>query len=144
MKPVVIRAISTAARASAVVSGCMLLASSLHGGAPWAGINAMTNAVGRGARRPNAHFQGKQTLLGMGILCGGLPVMSGVYEAALNRMPSRRGVLSGTAFALAGYGIDRLLLPAKLLQSFGRSMGPTGTFAKYAALGIAAAAPGGR
>jgi hypothetical protein len=141
MNPVLIRALNTAARTSIAASGTMLVASAVHRGAPWAGINAMTNAFGLGTRRPSAHFQGKHTLLGLGILCGGLALMSAVYEVALGRAPRRRGMLSGRAFALAGYGIDRLLLPNRLLTSFERGMGPTGTFAKYAALGIAATAP---
>lgn len=141
MHPFITSTIRTTARTSSVVGGCMLLASALHRGAPWAGINAMTNALALGSRRPSGHFQGRRTLLGLGILCGGLALMSGMYEAALRLAPSRRGILSGTAFALTGYGIDRLL-PAKLLASFRHGMGPVGTFAKYTALGIAAAAPG--
>jgi hypothetical protein len=141
MNPVLTRAFMTAMRTSMAASACMLVASTAHRGAPWAGINAMTNALGLGTRRPSARFQGQRTLLGFGILCGGLALMSGVYEAALDRPPRRRGVLSGAAFALAGYGIDRLLLPSQVLESFERGMGPVGTFAKYAALGVAAAAP---
>lgn len=118
----------------------MLLASTAHRGAPWAGINGMTNALALGSPRPSAHFQGEHTLLGLGVLCGGLMLMSGLYELVLSRTPAGRGVISGTAFALAGYGIDRLL-PAKLLKSFEHGMGPVGTFAKYAALAVAAALP---
>jgi hypothetical protein len=137
---VLARTCSTAAVSSAAATATMLFASAVHRDAPWAGINAMTNALHVGGRLPS-RFRRPRTLLGLGILVGGLTAMSAVYELALARAPRVRGPFSGALFALSGYAIDRWLLPKQLLRDFRRGMGPFGTFAKYAALGIAVAAP---
>jgi hypothetical protein len=133
------RTCSTAIVSSAAATATMLLSGALHRDAPWAGINAMTSAIG--GRPAPSGFQRNRTLLGLGILVGGLTAMSAVYELALERAPGRRGLFTGALFALGGYAIDRWLLPKQLLRNFQRGMGPVGTFAKYAALGIATAAP---
>jgi hypothetical protein len=100
----------------------------------------MTRAVGERGRTP-ARYASKRTLLGLAVLTGGLGAMSAIYEASLRRAPGRRGALSGSLFALSGYAIDRFILPRELLRDFERNLGPVGTFAKYAALAVAAAAP---
>jgi hypothetical protein len=99
----------------------------------------MTSAIGGGPAP--SRYRRKRTLLGLGILIGGLTAMSSVYELSLKRAPGRRGLVTGALFALGGYALDRWLLPKQLLRNFHRGMGPVGTFAKYAALGIATAAP---
>jgi hypothetical protein len=133
------RSLVTGARMSIATGVTMLLASALHRGSPWAGFNAMTNAVGIGGRRPKARFDGARTLLGLGTLVGGSAVTAAMYEAALARMPRRRGLASGMLTALAGYAIDRFVLPSAVVPSFVRTLGPGGTLAKYTALGLAAA-----
>jgi hypothetical protein len=138
--PILSRTYATAAASSAAATATMLLSAALHRDAPWAGINAMTTVLPGGGRTP-LRFQRKRSLLGLGILVGGLTAMSAVYEVALKRAPARRGLISGALFALGGYAIDRWLLPNRVLRNFQRGMGPVGTFAKYAALAIAAAAP---
>jgi hypothetical protein len=140
MNPVLSRTLSTTARMSAATSLTMVLASAFHRGAPWAGINAMTRAVEPDRRTPKK-FVSARTLLGLAVLTGGLGVTSAIYEAALARAPRRRGMVTGTLVALSGYAIDRWLLPKPLLRSFERNMGPVGTFAKYAAIALAASAP---
>ncbi|HEX2571134.1 MAG TPA: hypothetical protein VH877_16375 [Polyangia bacterium] len=47
----------------------------------------------------------------------------------------RRGALS----ALGGYVVDRFVLPSRLVPNSRRTMGRSGTVAKYAALGLASA-----
>jgi hypothetical protein len=142
MNPVLSRTLSTTARMSAAASMTMLLASTLHRGAPWAGINAMTRAVQPDRRTPKK-FASERSLLGLAVLTVGLGATCAIYEAALARAPRQRGMVTGTLLALSGYAIDRWLLPKPLLRSFERTMGPVGTFAKYAALALAAAAPAG-
>ena len=118
----------------------MLLASTAHRRAPWAGLNAMTRVL-EPNRRTRRDFAPDRTLRGLGVLVLGLAAMSVVYEAALARHPRRRGMVSGSLFALSGYALDRWLMPKQLLRDFERNMGPTGTFAKYAAIALGATAP---
>lgn len=91
-----------------------------------------------GHRGSATAFATKGTLLGAGILIGGLGAMSAVYEVALDHGSRKHGLLSGGLFGLAGYAIDRWLLPQNLLREFRRRMGGLGTFAKYTALALAA------
>jgi hypothetical protein len=134
------RTLWTAARISAAAGAAMLVASSARRGSAWGGINTMTRGLGERGRIPS-RYASKRTLLGLAVLTGGLGVMSALYEASLRRAPGRRGALSGSLFALSGYAIDRFVLPRELLRDFERNLGPVGTFAKYAALAVAAAAP---
>jgi hypothetical protein len=123
----------------AVATGTtMVLAATVHRGSPWAGLNAMTNALGFDHRRPKARFDGARSLLGVGILVGGLVGFAALYEAALARLPWRRGIVSGALAGLGGFAVDRWLLPDALVPSFERTLGRGGTTAKYVALGLAA------
>ncbi len=140
MSSVLTRALSTTVRMTAAAGVTMMVASAMHRGAPWAGINAMERAVVPGRRTPK-RFLSNRTLLGLAVLTVGLGATSAVYEAALERAPRKRGMLSGALLAFGGYAIDRWLLPKQLLRDFERNLGPVGTFAKYASLALAANAP---
>jgi hypothetical protein len=119
----------------------LMLTSMRKRGSPWAGFNAMTNAIGLAGRRPSARFKGSETLLGVGILVGGIFVMSVAQEAALARWPKHRKLLSPVLVSAGGYLIDRYLLPKNMVSGLKRSLGPLGTVAKYTVLGLSAAFP---
>ena len=140
MSTVLTRTLSTTARMAAAAGVTMMVASALHRGSPWAGINAMTRAVEPHRRTPRK-FVSNRTALGFAVLTVGLGATTAFYEAALARAPHRRGMVSGALLAFTGYAIDRWLLPRQLLRDFDHTMGPVGTFAKYASLALAATAP---
>jgi hypothetical protein len=129
------RVFGTGVRMSAATASTMMLASLVHRGSPWTGLNAMTNALGLGRRRPKAKFEGASTWLGLGVLVGGLFLTAAIYEA-IARSPDRRGMLSGALVGMAGFAVDRFLLPDALVRSLRYSLGSIGTVAKYTALGV--------
>jgi hypothetical protein len=123
---------------TAACGATMLVASQLRSGSPWAGLNAMATAVGLGPRRARKHFDGATTLAGAGVLAAGFLAYAVVYEGVLAATGRRRSLLTGLVAGLGGYATDQLLLRRELFPNFRRTLGDGGTFAKYAALGLAA------
>jgi hypothetical protein len=133
------RTIGSTLAMTAACGATMLIASQLRSRTPWAGFNAMATAVGLGPRRARKHFDGTTTVAGLGVLAAGFLAYAVVYEGALAAAGRRRSLLTGILAGLGGYATDQLMLRGKVFPNFRRTLGDGGTFAKYAALGLAAA-----
>ena len=85
------------------------------------------------------HF-GEQTLIGAGVLLGGVLLWGIGYESVLRVAQRRPAIVAGVLAGLFGYVFDKLVLPDKVLSSFRKKLGLAGTIAKYSALALAATA----
>lgn len=139
MNEIVRRGLKTGVTLAAATTVTMGIASIFKSGSPWAGINAMASATGIVGRRPRRHFAAVATPVGLSVLTGGMLLWGIGYEAALAKSGRRSSVLTGAVSALAGYVLDRFILPDQLQPNFHKTMGRTGTFVKYIALGTASA-----
>jgi hypothetical protein len=118
---------------SAACLGSVLVASAVHRGSPWAGLNALSSGIGLVGRRPPSRFVPRLAAIGVGTILGGsLVVGSIVSKLGVGRVGS--GVLA----SVASYGMDRLLMRRTLFPALTSSLGPVGTVLKYAAIGIGA------
>lgn len=140
MNGVVSRGLLTGAAMTAACGATMAISSFVQRGSPWAGLNAMATGTGVRKRRFGVDYDADVTPIGLAVLAGGLLAHGIVYQRLLGKSARRRPIAAGIVSALAGYALDRYVLPDQVLPSFRRSMGPAGTFAKYAALGLASAA----
>jgi|GEM_PF-3862142 len=138
---VALRSIVTGVAMSAACGAAMLVSGAARSGSPWAGINSMATAFGIGPKRAPKRFAGATSVAAAAILVGGLIGMAAVYEGALVATRKRRTLGTGLLVALGGVALDRFVLSDNLVPNFVRTMGKAGTSAKYAALGLAAAAP---
>lgn len=139
MNEIVRRGLKTGVTLATATTVTMGIASIFKSGSPWAGINAMASAAGVGGRRPRRHFASVATPVGLTVLTGGMLLWGIGYEAALAKSGKRSSALTGAVSALAGYVLDRFILPDQLQPNFHKTMGRTGTFVKYIALGTASA-----
>lgn len=135
----VTRGLTTGAVLTAATGATMMISSTIERGSPWASLNAMASAV-LPKRRVRDRFDAAVTPVGLLALTGGLLVWGLGYQGALKLGGKRRPLVAGVLSALGGYGLDKLVLPDRLLRNFRRKMGPLGTFSKYAVLGLTSAA----
>ncbi|MGK4003978.1 hypothetical protein WMF31_15200 [Sorangium sp. So ce1036] len=140
MGEIVTRGLRTGAALTAATLCTMMAASTLERGSPWAAMNAMATAVGLGRRRVSDRFDPVATPAGIAALTGGMLLWGIGYEKALRATGRRSGALTGSMSAVAGFLVDDLILPDRLMKSFRRTMGVLGTVGKYVALGAASAA----
>ncbi|WP_129349299.1 hypothetical protein [Sorangium cellulosum] len=140
MGEIVTRGLRTGAALTAATLCTMMAASTLERGSPWAAMNAMATAVGLGRRRVSDRFDPVATPVGIAALTGGMLLWGIGYEKALRATGRRSGALTGAMSAVAGFLVDDLILPDRLMKSFRRTMGVLGTVSKYVALGAASAA----
>lgn len=139
MNSIVTRGLKTGATMAAATTATMMVSSLFKSGSPWAGVNAMATAVGVGGRRPSKSFGSVATPAGLGTLVGGMLLWGLGYEAALAAAGRRSSVVSGAMSTLVGYSLDRWVLSDHLVPNFKKTMGVSGTIAKYATLGIVSA-----
>lgn len=140
MGEIITRGLRTGAALTAATMCTMMAASTLERGSPWASMNAMATAVGVGKRRVSDRFTPVGTPVGIAVLTGGMLLWGIGYETALHATGRRKSALTGAMSAVAGFLVDDLLLPDRLMKNFRRTMGVLGTVSKYVALGIASAA----
>jgi hypothetical protein len=122
---------------SAACIGSIMVASTLHRGSPWAGLNAVTSGLGIVGRRPPTRFNARLTAISVGTIVGG----SLVVAALANLLTPARGIgrIGGGLLAAGGsYAMDRFLMRKTLLPALTSSLGPIGTVLKYGMIGVGA------
>jgi hypothetical protein len=122
---------------SAACIGSLLVASALHRGAPWAGVNAVTSGLGLVGRRPPTSFDARLAAISFGSIVGG----SLIVAALANKLTPARGFgrIGGGILAAAGsFAMDRFLMRRTLMPALKRSLGPVGMAVTYGAIGLAA------
>ncbi|HZF56676.1 MAG TPA: hypothetical protein VE093_49010 [Polyangiaceae bacterium] len=139
MSSIVIRGLKTGAALAGAITTTMAISSALKSKSPWAGLNAMATGFGVGGKKPSKEFDSTETVAGLGFLVGGMLVWGLGYEAALAAAGRRSSVVSGAMSTLVGYSLDRWVLSDHLVPNFKKTMGVSGTIAKYATLGIVSA-----
>lgn len=139
MSSIVIRGLKTGAALAGAITTTMAVSSALKSKSPWAGLNAMATGIGVGGKKPSKEFDSTETVAGLGFLVGGMLVWGLGYEAALAAAGRRSSVVTGAMSTLAGYALDRWVLSDHLVPNFKKTMGVSGTIAKYATLGIVSA-----
>ncbi len=139
MSSIVIRGLKTGAALAGAITTTMAISSALKSKSPWAGLNAMATGIGVGGKKPSKKFDSTETVAGLGVLVGGMLVWGLGYEAALAAAGRRSSVVTGAMSTLCGYALDRWVLSEHLVPNFKKTMGVSGTIAKYATLGIVSA-----
>lgn len=139
MSSIVIRGLKTGAALAGAITTTMAISSALKSKSPWAGLNAMATGIGVGGKKPSKEFDSTETVAGLGFVVGGMLLWGLGYEAALAAAGRRSSVVTGAMSTLAGYAFDRWVLSDHLVPNFKKTMGVSGTIAKYATLGIVSA-----
>lgn len=110
----------------------MMISSSIERGSPWAGPNAMLSALRD--ERVRDDFGISRTLLGAGILIGGMLLWGVGYEGVLRVAQKRPAIVGGLLCGLLAFAFDELVMPEELTKNFRRKLGLVGTIGKYAAI----------
>lgn len=90
MRAMVARGLKMGAALAASAAGAVMIASSLQGRSPWAGLNAMANSVGVGKRRRRARFDASVTPIGFAVLAGEMLACGLLFEAGATAVSSRK------------------------------------------------------
>jgi protease I len=136
MRNITTRGLGTGALLTLASTATMMGSSAIETGSPWSGINAMATAVGKRRRFFETDYEPSVTPFGLLVLSGGLLAWGMAFQGALAKSKRRNSLVAGALSALGGYALDAFVLPKWVLPNFRGAMGSTGTFAKYAAMGL--------